>query len=91
MDSSFLTAIFTKLFAPAITFLKDQGVWQYLVKIHDFLKGPAASLFGWVSDHVNIKDVIAFIVATVKFIISLFITLFHVIVNIVQWIGTIIH
>ena len=86
-----LSAMLSQLLAPIVTFLKDQGVWQYLVKIYEFLRGPVSSLFGWVSNHINVKDVIAFVVAAVKFIINLFIALFHIIVDIVHWIGTVIH
>ncbi len=81
--------ILLKLFGPVIDFLKQEGVWDYIVKGYDLSIKIFTKLFGLIpesiSQHITWENIIHWAIKLFKLIVDLFIALYHVLLDIFNW------
>lgn len=80
-----ITKIIAAILAPVTDFLKQQGIWDTLVKIYQIVSGIVLSLWGWLDNNIGTQKILDLLVVFLKFILNIFLTLFDVLSQIVNW------
>lgn len=80
-----ITKIIAAILAPVTDFLKQQGIWDTLVKIYQIVSGIVLNLWGWLGNNIGTQKILDLLVVFLKFILNIFLTLFDVLSQIVNW------
>ena len=80
-----VTKIIAAMFAPITDFLKQQGIWDTLVKIYQIVSGIVLNLWGWLENNVGTQKILDLLVVFLKFILNIFLTLFDILSKLVNW------
>lgn len=91
---NFIYDIIKQLFFPIISFLKQEGLWNYIISAYDFLAHITNEIISFINlkwnVNINYKTIIEWTIGAIKFIIQLFIALGHIIVQIYKSIREVI-
>ena len=80
-----VTKIIAAMLTPVTDFLKQQGIWDTLVKIYQIVSGIVLNLWGWLENNIGTQKILDLLVTFLKFILNIFLTLFDVLSKLVNW------
>ncbi len=80
-----INKLILSILAPVIDFLKQHNLWDSLVKIYQLISGIVINLWAWLENNIGTQKLLDFLITFIKFVLNIFLTLFNVLSQIVNW------
>ncbi len=80
-----INKLISSILAPVIDFLKRNNIWDTLVNIYQLVYGLVINLWSWLGNNIGTQRILDFLITFTKFILNIFLTLFSVLSQIVNW------